>query len=279
MNVLSIQSSVVYGHVGNAAAVLPLQRLGHEVWAVPTVSLSNHQAYDSCRGRPYSPAEVRDLIEGVGERGAFANCAAVLSGYLGVAATGQVVLEAVASIKAANREALYCCDPVMGDEATGLFVAADIPDFFRERALPHADIVLPNAFELATLAELPADSPETARAAAQALRRRGVGLVVATGLPCEGGIEVLADGPTGVWRVRTPQIDVPTYGAGDAFAALFLGNYLSTRDVARALERAVASVYGLLEATRAAGTFDLQLVAAQEEFVAPSHHFPVERLA
>src|SRR5439155_16717672 len=151
--ILSIQSAVSYGHVGNSAAVFPLQRLGFEVWPVNTVVFSNHPGYGAWRGRVCEPGLVADILEGVAERGVLASCAAVLSGYLGEIATGAAVLDTVARVKAANPDALYCCDPVIGDRDGGLYVRAGIPSFFRERALAHADLVTPNHFELEQLAE------------------------------------------------------------------------------------------------------------------------------
>ena len=148
MNVLSIQSSVVYGHVGNRAAVPALERLGHDVWPVDTVAFSNHPAHGSFRGRIVPAAEVRDLIEGLAARGVLGRCDAVLSGYLGDPATGAVVEDAVARVRAANPRTLYCCDPVIGEVGRGAYVRAGVPEAFRDRLVPLADIVTPNPFEL-----------------------------------------------------------------------------------------------------------------------------------
>src|SRR6185437_2242639 len=158
MTILSIQSAVAYGHVGNSAAVFPLQRLGHEVWPVDTVQLSNHTGYGAARGRAWDARTLAEVIHGIGERGVLARCDAVLSGYLGEPALGEVVLEAVVQVKTANPAARYCCD----------------------RALPMADIVTPNRFELALLADAPVTGVAEALAAAAALRRHGPRLVLAT---------------------------------------------------------------------------------------------------
>lgn len=278
MNVLSIQSNVAYGHVGNAAAVLPLQRLGHEVWAVDTVAFSNHPGHGGWRGRVFAAGEVANVIDGIAERGAFARCDAVLSGYLGDATIGATVLETVAAVKAANPGALYFCDPVMGDIDRGVFVRPGIPEFFREKALARADIICPNPFELEFLAGFEATSPDAALAAAHFLRALGAGLVVVTGLRRDAEIEVLAVGEEGSWRVRTPWLEVPSFGAGDAFSALFLGQYLATAEVGEALGRATSSMFGLMKATQAAGGRDLALVAAQDEFTSPSETFAAEKI-
>lgn len=156
MAILSIQSHVAYGHVGNSAAVFPLQRLGNEVWPVHTVHFSNHTGYDTVRGTVFGPDLVRDTVKGIGERGVLPRCDALLSGYLGDATIGHTVVEAARAVKAANPDALYCCDPVMGDhDATGgpggLYVKPDIPDLMREVVIPAADITTPNQFELELL--------------------------------------------------------------------------------------------------------------------------------
>ena len=131
MNVLSIQSSVAYGHVGNNAAVFPLQRLGFSVWPVNTVHFSNHTGYGDWRGFVLPAEDVADVIQGIEDRGVLSECDAVLSGYVGDASVGQVVLDAVARVKAANPRAIYCCDPVMGDADRGFFVRPGIPGFMR----------------------------------------------------------------------------------------------------------------------------------------------------
>ena len=148
MRVLSIQSHVAYGHVGNSAAVFPLQRLGHEVWPVLTVNFSNHTGYGEWRGPLLSADDLRGVIQGVEERGALARVAAVLSGYQGAEEVGAVVLDTVARVKELNPAAVYCCDPVMGDVGRGFFVRPGIPELMRDTVVPAAQIITPNQFEL-----------------------------------------------------------------------------------------------------------------------------------
>ena len=280
MNVLSIQSSVAYGHVGNAAATLPLQRMGFEVWPVNTVTLSNHPAHGGFRGRFAKAAELRALIQGIGERGVFARCNAVLSGYLGEAANGPVVLEAVAAVKRANPNALYCCDPVMGEKDRGVYVRAGIPEFFRDHALSASDIVIPNLFELEFLSGRPAEDIPSVRAAARALLARGPRLVIVSGLRGENGsIAVLAETKDGAWLAETPTLDVAAHGAGDAFAAMLLGHYLKRPSIGAALGRAISAQYALMQTTaRAKGKGDLALIAAQDAILAPKTLFKAKRL-
>ena len=290
MNILSIQSHVAYGHVGNAAAVFALQRLGAEVWPLHTVQYSNHKGYGTWTGRDFSAAHIRDLVKGLAARGALAACDAVLSGYVGPAAMGAAIEQAVKRTRRANPAALYACDPVMGDHAGeggsgSLYVAADIPDFFRARALPLADIVTPNRFELEILSGRPIASLDDALAAARGVLKMGPKVLLLTSLRVESTspeeIEMLAVTAEAAWRVRTPflRLDPTPNGAGDTVAAVFLARYLKTRQVPAALGHAAAAIYAVIAATRAAGTRELQLIAAQDELVSPARRFEVEAVA
>jgi pyridoxine kinase len=281
--VLSIQSAVAYGHVGNSAAVLPLQRLGFDVFPVHTVLLAHHPGQGrGWRGHKVKPARIREILTGLAKRGAFARCAAVLSGYLGDAAIGGLVLEALAAVRAARPDALYLCDPVIGDDESGVFVSAGIPEVMRDRLLPAADILTPNRFELAQLSGRPVESLADALTAAAALRAVGPRIVVATGLALPNQpdrLAVLADTADASWLVTTPRLPVALGGTGDAFSALFLGHYLAAaRELRTALERAVGATFALVERTHAAGADELCLVAAQDTFAAPSTQFRAERL-
>jgi pyridoxine kinase len=278
--ILSIQSAVVYGHVGNSVAVFPLQRLGHEVWPVDTVQFSNHTGYGAWRGRAWDAAAIADVIGGIGDRGAWANCEAVLSGYLGEVALGEVVLAAATAAKAANPGALYCCDPVIGDDHTGVFVKPGIAEFFRDRAIPAADILTPNRFELALLVEREIAGVDDALAAAAALRRRGPRLVLVTSLVGDGGeIAILAAGNDGAFLVGTPRLPILADGAGDLTAALFLGYFLKTGDAGAALGETASAVYAVIEATTRSGQPELQIVAAQDAIVSPPRRFIARKIA
>ncbi len=282
MNILSIQSWVAYGHVGNAAAMFPLQRLGHEVWAVNTVQFSNHPGYGGFRGQVFSADAVREVVRGIADRGALPSCDAVLSGYLGDASIGEAVLDAVKSVKAANPKALYCCDPVMGDTGPGVYVREGIPELMQTRALPAADIVTPNYFELELLSQQPAQSLRETRAAIEALHALGPRVVVVTSVegsetPADA-VDLLASAAGECFRVRTPKLAMSVNGAGDAIAALFLANYLTTGSAREALEKASSSIFGLLKRTAEAGSREPLLIAAQDEFANPSVRFAAERL-
>ena len=274
--VLSVQSWVACGNVGNTAALFPLQRLGCETWSLNTVAFSNHTGYEKWRGDTVPASEIATLFEGIAELGVLPRCDAVLSGYLGEAETGPVLLDIVARVKQANPRALFCCDPVMGDVGLGWYVRAGIPEFFRDHALALADIVTPNRFELEWLSGRQVDSLAEACDAVAALRQRGPGIVLATSLdPEPDRIAAVAAGPEGVWAVETPRLPIEATGCGDAVAALFFGWLLKGKPVPEALAATIAAIYGVIEATMRSGGGELALVAAQDELVSPTR--PVHR--
>lgn len=281
--ILSIQSWVSYGHVGNAAAVFPLQRLGFETWAVNTVQFSNHPGYGQWRGKMVAPADIADLIEGMADRGALADCRAVLTGYMGDPALGAVVLDTVARVRAANPRAIWACDPVMGDVGGGFYVRPGLPEFFRDQAVPRADIITPNQFELEYLTGRTIRDLGGAVAAAGAALALGPKVVLLTSLvrpdAPQDHIELLVATAAGAWRVATPLLPIAVNGAGDAVAALFLAHWLKTGgDPAAALSAAASAIYAVLKETRARGEREIQLIAAQDEMVAPSEMFVAEQV-
>jgi pyridoxine kinase len=282
MNLLSIQSHVAYGHVGNSAATFPLQRLGVEVWPVHTVQFSNHTGYGAWRGRVFDAAMVREVIQGIEERGVFGECDGVLSGYMGDAEIGEAILDTVTRVKRANPAAHYCCDPVIGDVGRGVFVRPGIPEFMRERAVPAADFVTPNQFELDHLTGRTSATMTDALAAIDALHELGPRIVLVTSLQTddtpEGCIDLIASDRTGKFRVRTPRLSLTINGAGDAIAALFFVRFLRTGSPAEALSLAASSIFGVLKRTADEGSREILLVAAQDELVTPSTVFGAEKI-
>ncbi len=276
MKILSIQSHVAYGHAGNSAAVFPLQRLGHEVYPVLTVTFSNHTGYGATRGPLIAPTDVADVLRGVEERGAFPGIDAVLSGYLGAETVGQVVLDAVARVKEANPQAIYCCDPVMGDVGRGFFVRAGIPEYLRDAVVPRADIVTPNQFELEFLVGRSVRTQADLLAAADELRATGPEVVLVTSALTDdtpdGTIQMVCVTGDGAWAVTTPILPMTVRGGGDVTAAVFLAHYLT--DGARvALSRTAATMYAVLEQTHARGSDEMLLIDAQDAIAHPDEVF------
>ncbi|HEY4982530.1 MAG TPA: pyridoxal kinase PdxY [Pseudolabrys sp.] len=282
MNLLSIQSHVAYGHVGNAAAVFPLQRMGVEVWPLHTVQFSNHTGYGNWQGRVFDAGMIRELVAGIAQRGVLGTCDGVLSGYMGGADIGSAILDAVASVKRANPAAHYCCDPVIGDVGRGIFVREGIPEFMKSKAVPAADIVTPNQFELDYLSGRASKTLEQARDAVKAVHDLGPRAILVTSLHTqetpEDAIDLLASDASGCFRLRTPKLPLAVNGAGDAIAALFFAHYLRTGKIEEALARAASSIFGVLAKTAESGSREIQLIAAQDEIVAPSRVFEAEKL-
>ena len=282
VSVLSIQSHVAYGHVGNSSAVFPLQRLGVEVWPVHTVQFSNHTGYGAWTGRVFDGQAVEEVVQGIADRGVLGTCDAVLSGYLGSADIGHAVVGTVGRVREARPDAVYCCDPVIGDVGRGVFVRPGIEELMREVAVPAADIVTPNHFELDLLSGTATTSLPAVKDAVAAVQDLGPRVVLTTSLATDDtpddAVDLLASEGGRHFRVRTPRLDVAVNGAGDAIAALFLAHWLETRSSAEALGRAAASVWGLLRRTEQAGSREILLVAAQEEFVAPTRSFEVDEV-
>jgi pyridoxine kinase len=280
MNILSIQSHVAFGHVGNASAAFPMQRLGHEVWPIHTVQFSNHTGYGSWTGRVFDGLAIEELVDGIAARGVLPNCDGVLSGYMGSADIGQAILSTVARVREANPRALFCCDPVIGDIGRGVFVRPGIPEFMRDHALPAADIVTPNQFELDFLSGRETSTRADAKAALAAIHAMGPRVVLVTSLHTDetpgDQIDLVAGEGGEAWLVRTPKLGISVNGAGDAIAALFFVHYLETGSARLALERAASSIFGLLRRTAEAGAREILIIAAQDEFVAPSRRFAAE---
>jgi pyridoxine kinase len=280
--ILSIQSSVAYGHVGNSAVTFPLMRMGVEVWPVITVHFSNHTGYGAWRGPLLSAADLRDVVRGIDERGVLGQVDAVLSGYQGGADIGAMILDAVALVKLRNPAALYCCDPVLGDADRGCYVRPGIPELMRRQVVPAAQIITPNQFELESLTGLPVSTMEELLNAADAARRLGPDVVLVTSVVRRDGppetIDMVAVNKDGAWLVTTPRLPQTFTGSGDVTAAAFLARLLGTGDVPGALAHTAAVIYGLLVVTAASGRAELALIAAQEELVNPSETFEPIRL-
>jgi pyridoxine kinase len=277
MTVISIQSQVAYGHVGNSAAVFPLQMHGIDVVSVPTTLLSNRPGYPTIRGRVLDAELVADLLLGIEERGAVDRCLMILSGYLGSAEIATAVADFVARAKARNPALLYCCDPVLGDRDRGLFVQAEIPPL----VCPLADILTPNHFEFEYLV----GARTTTKAAtsgeliaqAQTLLARGPSTVVVTSAELsdtpDGQIETLAVERSQSWRVRTPRLSISPSGTGDLFAALFAAARVQGANTRNALGHAASAIFAVLERTAASGTEEMRIVESAEQLVHPQRRF------
>lgn len=261
---------MAFGHVGNAAAVFPLQRMGHEVIAINTVQFSNHTGYGEWTGQIFSPDHIAEIFIGLQKRGVMEKVDALLTGYMGDPAIGEIILSAVPP------SVPWLCDPVMGDVGRGMFVREGIPEFFKTRAMARAKIITPNQFELEYLSGREIKTLEDARKAIQNVHEMGPEIILLTSLihdqTKDDEIQMLASSKDGEqYLVTTPRlpIDPAPNGAGDCTAALFLGHHINGETLKEMLSKTAASVFALFEETLKAGTRELALIAAQDHFAKP----------
>jgi pyridoxine kinase len=287
MAVLSIQSHVVFGYAGNTAAVFPLQRLGREVWAINTVEFSNHTGYGAWRGKVLGAELAADLVTGLEERGVLNRCQAVLSGYLGDASVAMAIVDAVKKVRGQSPNAIYACDPVMGDVGRGSYVKPDIPGIFKKELIPLADIVTPNQFELDAITGINTQSIDDAIKAVNILHEMGPSIALVTSYKeKEGELSMIASDKNEIYKITTPELPLGkgVAGTGDMTAAVFLSRYLETRDLKKTLELCTASVFGVLEAsfkaedTKSGMPIELKIIDAQRELVSPSYSFKAEKI-
>lgn len=281
MNILSIQSHVAFGHAGNSAAVFPLQRIGVEVWPVHTVQFSNHTGYGGTRGQVFEADLIRQVVDGIEERGVLGECDGVLSGYIGSGEIGEAILEAADKVRSATPLARYCCDPVIGDVDRGVFVRPGVPEFIKERAVPAADLVTPNQFEFDYLSGRTTRSLADVRAALEVVHALGPRAILVTSLRLNetprGCLDLVASDESGRFLVRTPELPVTLHGAGDVMAALFFAHSLEAGSAAEALSKSASSVFGVLKRSVEEGSREILLIEAQREFVDPSEVFSARR--
>jgi pyridoxine kinase len=282
MNLLSIQSHVAYGHVGNSAAVFPLQRMGVEVWPIHTVQFSNHTGYGQWQGRVFDADLIREVVSGIDKHGVLGECDGVLSGYIGGADIGAAILDAVATVKQDNPSAKYCCDPVIGDVGRGVYVREGIPEFLRDKAVPAADVITPNQFELAFLAGRECETLATVCDAVRAVHELGPRVCLVTSLHTEetpeDSIDLMVSDGENRFLLRTPKLELVVNGAGDAIAALFFAHYLREGKIDVALSKSASAIFGVLAKTAEAGAPEMLLVTAQQEIVEPSQVFEAEAI-
>jgi len=279
VNILSIQSHVAYGHVGNSAATFALQRLGHEVWSLPTVLFSNHPAHGGFGGEVTSPELITSMVDGLADQGFLASTDAVLSGYLGAPENGAALLGAVEKARGANAGLTYLCDPVIGHAGRGVFAADGIAELFKSDIIPQADIVTPNQFELEWLCDCKIETLAGAVAAARSLQGPKVVLCTSLQRADVDGVETLLVTPTEAWVVSTPHLAGEMFGAGDLFAALYLGHRMIAGDTPDVLSHAVSSTYAVLQKTAQSGGGELALIAAQDQMVTPAQVFPARKVS
>lgn len=284
-NILAIQSHVVYGHAGNSAAEFPMRRMGANVWPLNTVQFSNHTQYGHWTGTVMPATHLTDIVSGLAAIDRLKTCDAVLSGYLGSAEQGEQILEIVRMVKAANPDAWYFCDPVMGHPEKGCIVAPGVAEFHCKQAMPASDLIAPNLLELEMLSGQTVANVEQAVVAARALIAQGPRVVLVKHLARAGRrsdrFEMLLVTADQCWHISRPLVDFGVrqpVGVGDLTSGLLLVDLLHGKSLQDALEHVTAAVYEVMLKTHEMGEYELQLVAAQDAIAQPTQHFAAEQL-
>jgi len=277
MAILSIQSHVSYGHAGNSSAVFPLQRLGHQVWPVYTVLFSNHTGYGQWRGSILAADVISDVVKGIFERQDYKQCDVLMTGYMGSTEIADVVIETVETIRKNNPDFIYSCDPVMGDFGRGFYTPANVQSQFKSRLLNHFDILCPNHFELEYLTDSTIQSVDHGFEMARSLISREDQIVIVTSLMLseEEGVNTLLVTKNDNYVINTPLIPLNRgfAGSGDLFHALFMGHYLTDRDLKLALKHAVNAIYDILLATEKSQSQELQIIPNQQFIISPFSNY------
>jgi pyridoxine kinase len=284
-NILAIQSHVVFGHAGNSAAEFPMRRMGANVWPLNTVQFSNHTQYGHWTGTVMPATHLSEIVKGIADIDRLKTCDAVLSGYLGSAEQGEQILAIVRDVKAANPNAWYFCDPVMGHPEKGCIVAPGVAEFHCKLALPASDIIAPNLLELEMLSGKTVKDIDEAVATSRELIALGPRIVLVKHLARAGRrsdrFEMLLVTADEAWHISRPLIDFGVrqpVGVGDLTSGLLLVNLLHGKSLQDALEHITAAVYEVMLKTHAMGEYELQLVAAQDAIAQPQQHFAAEKL-
>ena len=263
MLVISVQSQVVHGHVGNRAAAYAIQAEGVNVAAVPTTLISNHPRYPTVRGRVLESALVADLLTGVEERGLVESAAVLVTGYLGSPGNAAVVADFVERALTKNPNLIYLCDPVIGDDGR-VYVADGILDVVRQRLVPAASLITPNQFELGLLAGMTiADTQALAAARAKLAGHAGFA-VVATGCrladtPAEQ-VETILCVEDRLTRLATADLPIRPSGTGDLLSGLIAAHLAKDESTEVAVQLAVETVFAVLVRTAQAGSAEMRLV-------------------
>ena len=255
--ILSLSSQSVAGTVGNSVTTFVLQSLGHRVWSIPTSLNSNHGGHPDALRQPVAEATVEGLIGNLEANGWLAACDAVFTGHF--SSVGQIIIAEtwISRLKARQPDLIYCCDPIIGDDPAGLYVAEEIALAIRDRLLPLADIASPNRFELEYLSGNPCTSHDSVANASKLLN---VASVLATSIPLDGDLMTLCCARSKAFSRTTARLSHVPKGTGDLLIALYLGHRLNGLDERRCLDLAVDATFEICRQSAAAGTDELMLI-------------------
>lgn len=288
--ILSIQSHVVSGYVGNKSATFPLQLLGFEVDAINSVQLSNHTGYKVFKGQVLNDKDLDDLIDGLIQND-LDNYTHLLTGYVGSASFLKKVAEVAVTLKRKNPDLIYVCDPVMGDNGK-MYVPEELKEIYRKDIVPLADIVLPNHFELELLSNIKISQMSDLENAVKQLHKIGPQTVAVSSTEISNKLTAVVSTKKDkkLIKIDIPKIPISFTGTGDLFAALFLAHTYLDESMKVALEKTVNSLYSVLLKTyeysqtyqdkgvQPARKIELRLIQNRNYIENPAIHLPAEFL-
>jgi len=267
---LVITSQVVRGGISGRGLTFALERIGHDVWFLPTILLPWHPGHGKGTRVVASPGDFEAIVEDLASSPKLAELGGIMSGYLGDAAQAGPIARLVKAVKEANPEAPYLCDPVIGDfhsaSGGGLYVPKATAEAIGRELVPLADIVTPNAFELGWLTQRDVETELQVLSAARTLGNERV-LITSSPALRRNAIANLLAGPRGAVAAEHASIDNPPHGTGDLMAGLFFSNFLAGFNDEEALKRASASVFELVARSVKKGADELMFAEEQQSVV------------
>ncbi|KAK0174523.1 hypothetical protein PV327_010283 [Microctonus hyperodae] len=249
LRVLSIQSHVVSGYVGNKSATFPLQLLGFEVDTINSVQLSNHTGYKVTKGDILDDINLRKLIDGL-----VANnlhyYSHLLTGYVGSPSFLDEIVKLIPILKEKNPKLCFLCDPVMGDDGK-LYVPKELVEIYKNKVVPLADILTPNQFELELLTDCKIITLNDAKVAIEKLHRQGPKTIVVSSIDIENKLTTIVSESSdkNMIKIDIPKIPITYTGSGDLFASLFLAHYTLQNNLKYALECTINTLHSILSNT------------------------------
>lgn len=279
--ILTIQSHVVYGHAGNAAAVFPMQRLGHEVSVLNLLQFSNHTGHGTWGGGAISANELRDIFKGLKAVGALNTLNCILSGYIRDLEQAQAIYDFVCEVKTDYPHVMYCCDPVMGDERPGMYVKPEVAAFLQSHLVPLADWITPNHFELSHLVDKPLTSVQDAMTACAELFDSNKQGILATSIAHHSSMTgLLLMTKAGTYHCETPKYELirTVHGTGDVTAATFLSHLFNGDAPVDAMEKTANTMHDMTLFSFQNGLRELGIIACQELIRYPNRKFKSQLL-
>lgn len=258
LRVLSIQSHVVHGNVGNKSATFPLQVLGFEVDAINSVQFSNHTGYEHIKGQVMDEMELSSLFEGLELNNLHSSYTHLLTGYIGNELFLRKIGDIVKKLRKVNPNLIYVCDPVMGDDGK-MYVPQTLLPIYRDEIIPLADIATPNQFEVELLTETKIKSEEDAWKSLNWFHERGVSTVALSSSDLGSSDTLMAylsyrkNNTKNQYKVSIPKLGgrIHFTGTGDLFAALFLAHSTLNKDIGKAMEKTISTLHSVIKNTLA----------------------------